>query len=141
MPALEVRVEAVIFNSRGELLLARHRKKGENYWVLPGGHIEFGESMESALQREIHEELHLPSADIMELYFTDEYIEHPKRHVIKVGFRVALRDDEIASIRVEPGKESIDSVQLFNPTLLEESSDRFYPSKDFYLELLDRRYG
>ena len=41
----------------GRLLICRNRKKGN--WYLPGGHIEFGESAEKALLREVEEEMGL----------------------------------------------------------------------------------
>ena len=31
-------------------------RKFPNAWVMPGGHVELGESLEEALIREIHEE-------------------------------------------------------------------------------------
>lgn len=52
-------VAAVIFNARGEFLLAQ-RPAGKvyaGYWEFPGGKIEPGETAEAALQRELHEEL------------------------------------------------------------------------------------
>jgi ADP-ribose pyrophosphatase YjhB (NUDIX family) len=42
----------------GKLLLAREiDTHGIEHWVLPGGGLDFGESIESGLQREIHEEM------------------------------------------------------------------------------------
>ena len=52
-------VAAVIFNPRGEFLLAQ-RPAGKvyaGYWEFPGGKIEPGEDAATALKRELHEEL------------------------------------------------------------------------------------
>ena len=42
-----------------KILLMHRRKKGEEYWVFPGGHVDDGESAEEAMKREIWEELSL----------------------------------------------------------------------------------
>lgn len=52
---------AVIYNRFGEVLIARrhaHKHQG-NTWEFPGGKVEAQESVESALQREILEEVGL----------------------------------------------------------------------------------
>ena len=51
----EIRSSVLLFEE-GKVLLALHRKKGWEYWVLPGGHVEDGESPEAAAVREIKEE-------------------------------------------------------------------------------------
>ncbi|MFH1286131.1 MAG: NUDIX domain-containing protein, partial [Candidatus Micrarchaeota archaeon] len=53
-----VTVGALIFNARGEVLLARS-PKWANKWTIPGGHIELGERAEEALAREVKEEVGL----------------------------------------------------------------------------------
>ena len=52
-------VAAVIFNARGEFLLAQRPadKVYAGYWEFPGGKVEAGEPAASALKRELHEEL------------------------------------------------------------------------------------
>lgn len=58
MKSIEV-VAAIIFNN--EEVLATQRGYGEfmGLWEFPGGKVEFGESHEGALRREISEELNL----------------------------------------------------------------------------------
>jgi 8-oxo-dGTP pyrophosphatase MutT (NUDIX family) len=58
-----VRVQGAIMR-QDELLLIKHREHdgGREYWLLPGGGPEPGESDEAALQREIAEETHLTVA-------------------------------------------------------------------------------
>lgn len=48
-----VAVSGLVTNSKGEVLLIRHPKRG---WEMPGGQVEEGESLIEALQREILEE-------------------------------------------------------------------------------------
>ncbi len=54
-------VNAVLLVSQGILLGRRSpdRRTYPNRWSFPGGHVEAGESFESALKREIREELGL----------------------------------------------------------------------------------
>ena len=53
---MSARVRAVILE--GDSVLLIHRiKRGQEYWVFPGGGIEQGETPEAALQRESREEL------------------------------------------------------------------------------------
>jgi 8-oxo-dGTP diphosphatase len=61
MPPIKHVVCAVIRNTEGCILLAR-RAPGqhlEGHWELPGGKVEPGESLKTALQRELLEELGL----------------------------------------------------------------------------------
>jgi ADP-ribose pyrophosphatase YjhB (NUDIX family) len=41
------------------VLLCRQEKPGKEYWLLPGGGVEGGETLQEALQRELGEELGL----------------------------------------------------------------------------------
>ena len=47
-------VAAAIFNDKGEVLLQRRRDT--NQWCIISGHVEFGETVEHAVLREIREE-------------------------------------------------------------------------------------
>jgi 8-oxo-dGTP diphosphatase len=47
-------IAAAIFNEKGEILLQRRRDV--NQWGLISGHVEFGETVEQAVLREIFEE-------------------------------------------------------------------------------------
>src|SRR5918996_4244655 len=51
-----IRVSAVL-QWRGRVLLCRHEKPGKEYWLLPGGGVNAGESLVDALQRELAEEI------------------------------------------------------------------------------------
>ena len=52
-----VGVSAVVFNSRDEILLLRHRfRKNDHLWSLPSGWLKKGETLEQAICREVLEE-------------------------------------------------------------------------------------
>ena len=51
-----IRVSAILRWS-DRLLLCRHEKGGRDYWLLPGGGVNSGESLVDALHRELGEEV------------------------------------------------------------------------------------
>ena len=52
----QLAVSAAIFRQRKLLLLRRAKSPGNGFWSLPGGRVEFGESLHTALAREVDEE-------------------------------------------------------------------------------------
>ena len=53
-----IRVSALL-SWGGRILLCRHEKEGREYWLLPGGGVNSGESLVRALHRELFEEVGL----------------------------------------------------------------------------------
>ena len=51
-----IRVSAIL-RWKDRVLLCRHEKPGREYWLLPGGGVNSGESLVDALQRELAEEI------------------------------------------------------------------------------------
>lgn len=51
-----IRVSALLA-WQGRILLCRHEKPGREYWLLPGGGVNSGESLVDALRRELSEEI------------------------------------------------------------------------------------
>ena len=80
----EPTVGALIFNPEGKMLLLKSHKWRDRY-VIPGGHVELGETLEEALRREVKEETRLDIHDIefilfQEFIFDESFWE--KRHFI-----------------------------------------------------------
>jgi 8-oxo-dGTP diphosphatase len=53
-----IRVSALL-RWQDRILLCRHEKPGKEYWLLPGGGVDSGESLVDALHRELLEEVGL----------------------------------------------------------------------------------
>ncbi|MBU4246105.1 MAG: NUDIX domain-containing protein [Nanoarchaeota archaeon] len=108
-------VGALIFNTIGKLFLMKSHKWGGNY-VIPGGHIELGESAVNALKREIKEETGLDIFDI-EFIGIQEFIFDPafwkKRHFVFMDYacKTDSRDVTLNSEGQEFGWVSLDEFE------------------------------
>jgi len=89
-------VSAFIFNNKGELLLTKQPKWG-NKWVAPGGKIHYGESMETALKREVKEEVNL-EIENLEFFQYFELKNNPEKsnlHIVINQFTADLDKGEV----------------------------------------------
>jgi nucleoside triphosphatase len=66
----EPTVGAIIENPKGEIFLMKSHKWKRKY-VIPGGHIELGETMIKALKREIKEEVGMSIYDIRPIHYIE----------------------------------------------------------------------
>ena len=57
LPNTHYRVSAKAVIVRDDGLVLCVKEGGDNYWNLPGGGIDFGENLQEALSRELHEEV------------------------------------------------------------------------------------
>ena len=93
----EPTVGALIFDPAGRLLLMRSHKWGGRY-VVPGGHVELGETLEAALRREVVEETGLAIHDIaficMQEFIYDPAFWKP-RHFIFFDFACRTEMTEV----------------------------------------------
>lgn len=93
----EPTVGAVIANSKGKIFLMKSRK-WNGLFVLPGGHIELGETMEQALKREVKEETNLDISDVSFLCMQEFIFEKTfwkKRHFLFFDFSCKTDSDEV----------------------------------------------
>jgi len=90
-------VGAFIINPKGELLLVKTHK-WDGAYCCPGGHIELGETVESALLREIREETGI--TDIVSCSFLCMYdylngAYYRKKHMIFLDFKVVSKTSAV----------------------------------------------
>lgn len=57
---------------------------GEGTWSVPGGHLEFGETIEEGAQREVREETGLEIGDIKIEGVTNDIFEEEGKHYITI---------------------------------------------------------
>jgi len=85
------------------LLGKRLNKIGKGEWWCPGGHLEFGETIESGMMREVLEETGIRLNSIVLGPYTEEFFDTEGLHYINlVG--VAEIDDNITPVAMEPEK-------------------------------------
>ena len=86
-----VGVGGVIINNNNEiLLLLRNVFPEKNLWSIPGGMVEFGEEIETALIREIEEELGAKVAIVQLLCVTNHILQSKKTHWVSPAFLVKI---------------------------------------------------
>ena len=96
-PRFAVTAGAIVTDSRGRVLLLKHRFRPGSGWGLPGGFIEQGEQPGEALRRELREEIGLEVAELklfsvrafkkpkqVEIVFMAQAIESPE----ELGFEI-----------------------------------------------------
>jgi 8-oxo-dGTP diphosphatase len=111
-----VRVGALI-RWYDRILLCRQEKPGREYWLLPGGGVEGGETLDAALRRELGEELGLWHDVSFEGPIAVAESIAPRwrpgdRHVVHVVFGVDLSHRSLED--VESHDASVRGLRLFS---------------------------
>lgn len=115
-----VGVGVIIRDNDRYLLMKRHNSHGEGTWATPGGHLEFGETLEQCAIRETREETSLLIESVIYLGITNDFFETENKHYITIWMEVVRFKGKakINSSRemTEIGWYSLD--QLPNPLFL-----------------------
>lgn len=84
-----VGVAAIVRNEKGELLLGlRTGKHANGTWGFPGGHLEFRETPEDCVQREVKEETGLEVLALHKADYTSDYYKDEEKHYITLFYSV-----------------------------------------------------
>ena len=104
-----ISLKALIYNDVGQILVVKEINR--TYWDLPGGGIDFGETIESSLKRELYEEVGYKGGLRYQLFdASDEmYIERIDANQICFYCRVWPENFDFI-----PGEEG-DEVMFINP--------------------------
>lgn len=96
---------AVVHEDR--LLLVEHTKSDRKYWLLPGGGLEWGETLHEAVRREVEEETGL-LVSVGDLLFLSETLSpEGDKHLVHLVFQGSFEGGEL---RV-PSEERITDVR------------------------------
>jgi len=88
-------VGALVFNKDKErLFLMRSSGKFGSQWIIPGGKVDFGESLEDALKRELLEETNLNLKDI-EFKGVRELVESHRHFIFLEYTAIATNPDQV----------------------------------------------
>ena len=102
--------------------MVQHHKKGRKYWLVPGGGLEFGETIEECVKRELQEETNL-EISVGEFLFLSESLPPDKhRHVVNLYYRA-----HIESGTIKMGEDRVISDLKFIP-ISEVPSLPFFPN-------------
>lgn len=86
---------AVYVMRDGKFLMGRRLgAHGEGSWCVPGGHLEFGESIEDCARREVMEETGMKIRNIRFLGLTNDIFEAENKHYITISMKADWADIE-----------------------------------------------
>ncbi|MBX9689165.1 MAG: NUDIX hydrolase [Candidatus Obscuribacterales bacterium] len=84
------RVSVIVINAERKILLVKHRKGPRQYWVLPGGRLEYGETFAECAVREVKEETGL-DVEAEKIVFLSEAIAPDRsRHIVNIFMTAKL---------------------------------------------------
>jgi len=120
-PAIRIRVGVVIFQD-DHILLVQHHKEGRRYWLVPGGGLEFGESMGECALREVREETGLEIELGQLLFVSETRFPDASRHLVNFFFRARIVggtlkvgvEERLAEARFVPVAE-LDRIPFYPP--------------------------
>jgi ADP-ribose pyrophosphatase YjhB (NUDIX family) len=111
-----IRVSAIL-RWQGRVLLCRQEKPDKEYWLLPGGGVDGGETLIEALRRELREELGVEADVPFEgpVALIDSIAPkslRPGKHVVHIVFAADLSHRSLAD--VETKDAAIKGARLFS---------------------------
>jgi ADP-ribose pyrophosphatase YjhB (NUDIX family) len=128
LQAERLAVRAIVFNPEREVLLLRASSlPGAPYWYTPGGGVESGESDESALRRELREELSLADFELGPLIFRRSFQARNGRTQAERIYLVRCARFDAAMSGASEARY-VDCLHWWALTELLKTEERIYPS-------------
>jgi mutator protein MutT len=101
-----VGVGAVVLDQQGRILLQLRKKPPEaNHWSIPGGRVEFMETVENAIVRELKEELGIVVEVVALLCVTNHIVPSDDAHWVSPAFHVRVVSGEASNLEPHATKE------------------------------------
>src|SRR3954449_12328250 len=119
-----IRVSSIL-RWQGRVLLCRQEKPGKEYWLLPGGGVDGGETLIEALRRELREELGIEAdvqfegpVAIVDSIAPKTSMVSARKHVVHIIFSADLSHRSLDD--VETRDAAIKGARLFSNEELED---------------------
>jgi len=115
--------KALITNEDGKILVV---KENQDFWSLPGGGLEHGESAQDCLKREIREEIGVDNVEIGEIaYSTNVYLDRRDIWMTWIVYKAKLNSsnfvfgDGVTDAKYIDIKEIEESTDLLEKLIVE----------------------
>jgi len=122
-----VAVDVVVVGRDGSIVLVRRGKEPfKGMWALPGGFVEYGETVEEAAKREVREETGLEIAIIGLVGVYSRPDRDPRGHVISIAFlaeevggelRAGTDAADVGRFREIPAELAFDHAEIIRDAL------------------------
>lgn len=122
-------LKAVIRNDRGEVLAVK--ESGRDWWGLPGGGIDHGETITEGLRRELFEEIGL-TGDFTSKIISFAETATPVERINVLQHRLVF--EVLTNQTVFEAGEDADEVQFVSPTELREYNHDFVGLKEYFAQ-------
>lgn len=110
--------KALITNEEGKILVV---KENQDFWSLPGGGVDHGESAQDCIKREIQEEIGITDTTINEIvYSTNVYLDQRDMWMTWIVYRAKLDSTDFIFGDGVTDAKFIDSSELNETTDLLE---------------------
>ncbi|MBI2633146.1 MAG: NUDIX hydrolase [Parcubacteria group bacterium] len=100
---IKLAVDVILYDvdSESVLLVKRNIKPFKGRWVLPGGHVEYGETTEQAAIREMEEELHIKIKleGLVGVYSNPK--RDPRGHMVSAAYFASTKQSDAIRLNFE----------------------------------------
>lgn len=119
---LGIGVGVMILNKEGQVLLGRRMYTDGEVWSMPGGKLEFGETLLSAAIREAKEECNLDVSDLQQISVSEGHHKVRNIQFVTIGYVTTQFNGELKNNEPETFFEwqwfSLDAIpeNIFSPS-------------------------